>query len=780
MNENLDATWGESLVAAAVRCDKAEIAALLPPAVRNSPNSLNGGYFLLEGIDAEARLLGSQLLVSWLRARGDACGAAALALPLLTTLLGRAEVPLVKHAALQLSNVAGVFASVVTDIGQPASTLAIWPALEAGLRRVGLDGVVVTLAAARAELLLRNGQYERADRLVRRLSGSAAPQGEEVDAFTYQITVQRLASLRERFVRRPDEFPKADPGRTPDAPPRGSEAQALIVAAQTQAAALDGARHPYGAISTLASTLFRFAASHDPPTLSVLLPPLQALVSFCAAHNFADDERTARWLETVFLRRIGALDEAAAGLRTIRDGVEAQRLRIDDPHLRAAAGIGITHLYAVSAQVLYDLKQHGELFAAIEEAKSRILTDLVSAAEARHLLDPAAPRARVACSAEALLGELRAVLAASSLRAHYLTLLADDGVTYAVLVDADGELHAWRAALGRAAMLETASQLETLLRGDRQALARPKPGILSAPDEAQRWPFDAVLNRVAPLLAPLNNLLECGTLREGDVLCVSPDGPGFGLPWAALPLAETPLADRLIPVLVPSARALLAAFDQSRAHDPRGGADIVQAPHGGESLAALEGFEQEAAALARLAPTALHRGGAASFRALEGLDLRGGVVHFAAHGEFKPRAPLDRSGLALPEPDGRMPESEDRLAECRLTGARASRLALAGSHVTLRACVSGSVSEIAGREALGMIFGLWQAGVQSVLAGQWDLNLRSSVVLGEAFYNIWLRSDLSRATAYAGAMRAVREAEGSAAWAHPYHWAGLTLWGWWD
>ncbi|WP_149538273.1 CHAT domain-containing protein [Siccirubricoccus phaeus] len=719
------------------------------------------------------RLLGLQILANWLRARGDLRSAVALSRALLHVLLDRAVPPLASGAALQIDNVAGLFASIATDVGWPADQLAAWPRIEAGLRRLGLDATVVTLAVGRAELLRLDGQYERADRLVRRLSAAPLLPGDGA-------TRHRLEGLRERFVRRPDDHPHGPVAGPPEPPPEGEAAAAAIAEALSRAASLPGARNPLGAVMGLFAVVSRFAACHELETLRAVLPPLQSLVAFCAARGFTDDERTARWLEVVFLRRLGAREEAAAGLRAIRDGVEAQRLRISDPHLRAAAGIALTHLYPVSVALLQDLRRPQEMFEALEEAKSRVLADLISAAQAPRLLDPSAPRPRVACRAAALLGELRAALAASSQRAHYLTFLTDDDCSYAVLADAEGGLHSWRAAPGRAALLDAAQELELLIRGDQAAFPRPRPGILSVPEEAARWPFDPLLERIAPLLAPLEALLGQGVLRRGDVLCIAPDGAGFGLPWAALPLAGAPLIDSLVPVLVPSARALLAAYDQSCLEDARGGgADVVQAPHGHEGAVAAEGFEREAALLAALVPTVVHRGPAASLRALERLDLRGGVLHFAAHGEFRPHAPLEESGLALPEPDGSLPAGEARLAECRLTGARAGRLALAGSHVTLRACVSGAVAEIAGREALGMAFGLWQAGAQSVLAGLWDLNLPSSAALTEAFYRGWLGEGRPRAAAYAAAMRGVRDAP-DGAWTHPYHWAGLALWGWWD
>lgn len=203
------------------------------------------------------------------------------------------------------------------------------------------------------------------------------------------------------------------------------------------------------------------------------------------------------------------------------------------------------------------------------------------------------------------------------------------------------------------------------------------------------------------------------------------------------------------------------------------------ASHRTESDAALAGFEREASLLSEHLPTAVHRGAAGSARSLERLDMRAGVVHFIAHGNFDPDSPLEGSGLALPDTNGTPPLAPSRVAECRLTGSRAARLSLTGSHVTLRACVSGAVGEMTGREPLGMMFGLWQAGVQSVLAGQWDINLVSSSFATEAYYRAWLLDGLPRASAFAEAMRAVRKTS-TEGWDHPYHWGGLALWGWWD
>jgi hypothetical protein len=779
---SFSASWARALVDATERGDPSETAALIPSSARDAKDVLAGGTFMLDGSDGEQRLLGVQLLTNWLRERGELQAAVMLSKALLRKILSRTEKPVAQHVALQINNVAGLFASIASDAGRPAEQLALWPEVEADLRRLGLHETIIALAVAKADLFRMTGHYERADRLLRRLGQAKLLPGDA-------LALQRLVMLRQEFLRRPDEaqetLPQGTAASIPEAlirPPETTEEETVsrIARAREDAAALPGARNPWLAVSDLSELLGKFGWCHDPAILRALVPSVQALVTFCTALGFTREEETARWLESVFLRRIGALDEAAATLRVLRGTMETRRQRIDDPHLRAAAGLSLTHLYPVSADVLRQLGRFEEMFEAIEEAKSRVLADLIASSQAPRLLDPWSPRPRVACKAEALLGEIRVLLKASRRRAHYLTLLTDDLCSYAVLVDADGRTHGWEIALGRPALLAAVRDLEILVRGSRSAFPRPKRGILSAPMDAGRWPFEPVLHGLAPLLAPLSDLFAKGTIKQGELLCISPDGVGFGLPWPALPLAGASLIDRLTPVLVPSARTLLAAFEQSILEDPRnGGADVVLAPHGGEGKIALDGFERDGALLGTLIPTVIHRKEAASVRALERLDLRGGVVHFAAHGEFRPTSPLEESGIELPGWDGALPVTEKGRAECRLNSVRAARLKVAGSHVTLRACVSGSVAEIAGRESLGMVYGLWQAGVQSMLAGQWDLNLPSSAVLVDAFYCAWLGEGMSRSDAYAAAIKAVRDT-GEAAWAHPYHWAGLALWGWWD
>jgi CHAT domain-containing protein len=107
----------------------------------------------------------------------------------------------------------------------------------------------------------------------------------------------------------------------------------------------------------------------------------------------------------------------------------------------------------------------------------------------------------------------------------------------------------------------------------------------------------------------------------------------------------------------------------------------------------------------------------------------------------------------------------------------AARLQAKGAHFTLRACVSGKTTQVSSREALGMIWALFQAGASSVVAASWHVDVRSAAALLADFY-----SELSRAQSAPLALRAaalaLRQAGGSTR--HPYHYAAFNAYGYWS
>ena len=108
-----------------------------------------------------------------------------------------------------------------------------------------------------------------------------------------------------------------------------------------------------------------------------------------------------------------------------------------------------------------------------------------------------------------------------------------------------------------------------------------------------------------------------------------------------------------------------------------------------------------------------------------------------------------------------------------MTAQDMGKLKLSGSHVSMRACLSGVVTQITSREALGLIWALLGTGAASLCCAAWSVYIPSARRYFEHFYDAWLKGGESRAAAHRAACLALR-AE-SRPFAHPYHWAPFSL-----
>jgi len=480
------------------------------------------------------------------------------------------------------------------------------------------------------------------------------------------------------------------------------------------------------------------------------------------AANYAEridswaDMLRMRWMHGHFLKRLGLLEVAAEEMRKTRDAIERRRLKIRNPRLRAGLAVFMKYLYASSAETAMKLgdERTAELFAIIESAKSRILTDLVEAKSAPPPEDVTSAELR---EREArLLGRIRDHLVRSQQRAHYLSYLVDDDVTYCVLLDCDGNLHCHSVPLGTEAFLKAVKHLRELVLGSGRTVLLAGPIRRSDP---WRRPFDPVISQLSPLVDIVTRLRESSVIRDGDVLCYAPDGPIFNIPLQMLRSAGDELGEILTIVCAPSAQMLLTMAN--RRATPRKAIAIV-APRKASEEAAMRATGD---CLQRFMPTVSVTGDHNLKRRLRGMDLTHAVIDFAMHGDFNAEHPLEKSGLLIPD-------CEDILAPQDLAA-----LDMSGSHVTLRACVSGLATQITSREALGCIWAILQTGATSVLASAWHVDVESSGEYTETFYEAWL-SGGHIGQAHQKAMTAMKVRGG--ALAHPYHWSPFILYGHWE
>jgi CHAT domain-containing protein/tetratricopeptide (TPR) repeat protein len=247
---------------------------------------------------------------------------------------------------------------------------------------------------------------------------------------------------------------------------------------------------------------------------------------------------------------------------------------------------------------------------------------------------------------------------------------------------------------------------------------------------------------------------------------VSPSGPLYALPMAAMRRHGRYLAETTPMVVVPSG-TVWARWAQSRRESwPSSGLVAFadpRRPAGGRER--LPETRHEAATLARLFPGgAIRVGGAATEANVRAVDRATRYVHFACHAVVNERLPLD-SGLALQAEEG-----DDGLLQAWEIY---ERVRLDADLVTLSACRSASGATRAGEGLLGLTRAFQYAGARSVLAALWDVGDTSSGWFMDRFY-ARLRGGVSKDKALQLTQQAaIRDGQ------NPVRWAAYQIHGDW-
>ena len=280
------------------------------------------------------------------------------------------------------------------------------------------------------------------------------------------------------------------------------------------------------------------------------------------------------------------------------------------------------------------------------------------------------------------------------------------------------------------------------------------------------------------LIAPIEH-----ELRGAEVLCIVPDESLWCVPFAAL-LDERGrfLVERAAIVYAPSltvyreiasrrpraARAprVLAVADPAV---ERAAAAELKIFYPGESFGALAGAEREGHALCAVydACQVLDRAKATEARIKKELGTQT-IVHFATHGIFDDRNPM-YSRLVLRRGDD--PEEDGSLEAWEI-----ARLRLRADLVVLSACDTARGKIGGGEGVVGMVWSFFVAGARSTVATQWRIETKSAADLMIAFHGALRAAPEPLAKA-----RALRAAQlrilGNPATRHPFYWAGFVLFG---
>jgi CHAT domain-containing protein/tetratricopeptide (TPR) repeat protein len=362
----------------------------------------------------------------------------------------------------------------------------------------------------------------------------------------------------------------------------------------------------------------------------------------------------------------------------------------------------------------------------------------------------------------------------------------------------------------------TPDQLRDMVRGFREQVTDPdadNAGLVAA--------SRALFDRLFPLKAQ-------AILRNAHRLLISPDGPLWELPFAALITNRTGPPQYLGGEKAITYTPSLSLFAQSRMDRPRlgkqarqaggGGAPWRAAPatgagprdrpvavvvgdpiferkpllvapapsatppvreHQGERTALfvqrapparLPETRREAEQIARLYGSKPLLGEQATEAALRRRIGGAAVIHLATHGFLNPVRAMS-SGVLLT-----VPEPEPAIGQTANDGALQaweiySQLHLKAELVVLSACETGRGENVAGEGIVGLTRALQYAGARSVVASQWKVADQSTATLMVAFHEK-LRQGMPKDEALQEAMAAVRRNPRTA---HPYYWAPFVL-----
>jgi len=143
------------------------------------------------------------------------------------------------------------------------------------------------------------------------------------------------------------------------------------------------------------------------------------------------------------------------------------------------------------------------------------------------------------------------------------------------------------------------------------------------------------------------------------------------------------------------------------------------------------------------------------------------VIHFACHGEFNDKQPM-QSGLLLSEDT----DNDGYLQVHEIFGIDLRNANL----VTLSACETALSKIYGGDDLVGLSRGFIYAGTPSLLATLWEVDDRSTSILIEEFYENWHRKGMSKPEALRKAQLTLKSMP---KYRHPYYWAPFVIIGDW-
>ena len=311
---------------------------------------------------------------------------------------------------------------------------------------------------------------------------------------------------------------------------------------------------------------------------------------------------------------------------------------------------------------------------------------------------------------------------------------------------------------------------------------------------------DELLNEGRALFGLLFSKEAVTALREAKQLIISPDGPLWELPFAALPVTEEESTSEYMGLKTPIVYAQsLALFKHSR--DAAAGSvktgktqavvlgnplfsvnpgtsdqsDRIRSEreylYGSSPPSQLPGATIEAQKIAGLYQTTPLTDKSATEAALRRVIEQADVVHLATHGKYDQRRVMSSGILLANGTESReINNNDDGVLQAWEIY---SQLKLKAELLVLSACESGRGENVQGEGIVGLTRALQYAGAHSVVASQWLVNDTSAQKLMVAFHELLLQNK-PKDQALQQAMSLINS---HPATKHPYYWASFILLG---
>ncbi|MBE7171952.1 MAG: CHAT domain-containing protein [Williamsia sp.] len=507
---------------------------------------------------------------------------------------------------------------------------------------------------------------------------------------------------------------------------------------------------------------FDEANGSSKPHLQEAISEFKRLLEAFEQGNHQSDIDDTLWSLYICYKRLEQYKTAAEMLERLHLRLEAIRSGLTAINERAGVFIKFPHLFKALAEMYYRSGQSHDLFKTIEASKGRNLADKILAQTGKETAQPDTSDNYI---------QLAGLLAKQNF--HYFSLFTDEEWSYAVLVTSGGKIFAEPVQIGRL-------QLEKWVRKGYQDPRRwqlPRTGLFGKKEDLS--------STLTAFLYPVERALQDGQVAWGDHIAYSPDGYMHLFPLHYIKQSN--------------GRYLIEDYTLSRVH---GSVQLIQLL-GKEyvwpekiltvTTAAADDYDekvrdfdtvnnylQQSNTVVVVQPVVE--------QVLQSMG-RNELAHFTTHGSFpwrdygdpKQSNPFYSSGLLLCD-GNRKPSLDPGFNYYKLPNylnpqkIEAAKCDLAGTHVSIQACVSGHSKEGAGGDALGLEWAFFSSGASSVIGGNWDLDLYFSNAFFMKFYHYWLVQKHAKSKAYQTAILDIMKNGNNAEnYFLVSEWGGLTL-----